>query len=104
MSKSKLTLSIEEDILRSAKQVAAEKGISVSRLVENYLSFFTNPKVNCFSCGEEFHIKDTDECPSCGWFKCQFCRTCRCDLKDEVATALFHMRKVYEYLLAGRVE
>jgi len=37
----KLTLTIENDVIKKAKQYAAENGTSISRLVENFLSLLT---------------------------------------------------------------
>ena len=39
----KLTLSVEEDVIARAKEFAAEKGMSVSELVERYLDFVSRP-------------------------------------------------------------
>lgn len=40
---SKLTLSVDENVVRGAKQYAAARGTSVSRLVEGYLSLLSRP-------------------------------------------------------------
>ena len=40
---SKLTLSVDERVVRQAKRYAAQRGTSVSRLVERYLSLVTRP-------------------------------------------------------------
>ena len=39
----KLTLSVEEDVIARAKEFAAERGMSVSELVERYLDFVSRP-------------------------------------------------------------
>ena len=70
----------------------------------NDLEFFMDPKVYCFHCGEPFTSSETSLCPKCGWMKCPKCGVCRCDLDDDVAEAVFHMRKVYEDLVIGRVK
>ncbi|MFQ5815832.1 MAG: DUF6364 family protein [Candidatus Hydrothermarchaeaceae archaeon] len=100
----KLTLSIDGTIIQSAKEIAHRKGIPLSRLVENYLRFLSDPKVYCFSCGEKFSTKNSEVCPKCGWLTHDKCGGCRCAVNEETASALFYMRKVYEDLLGGRVE
>ena len=40
---SKLTLSVDEQIVRRAKRYAAKRGTSVSRLVERYLGLVARP-------------------------------------------------------------
>ncbi len=40
----KLTLTIEKDVIRIAKEYAKEKGQSLSDLVENYFKLITNEK------------------------------------------------------------
>jgi len=102
--RAKLTLTIAEDVLQDAKKVADEKGIPLSRLIENFLEFFINPSVYCFKCGEKFSSTDSKLCPKCGWIICPKCKVCRCTLDEETAVAVFHMRRVYEDLLAGRVK
>ncbi len=39
----KLTLSVDEKVVRRAKRYAAERGTSVSRLVERYLDLVSKP-------------------------------------------------------------
>ena len=39
----KLTLSVDEKVVRSAKRYAAARGTSVSRLVERYLDLLSKP-------------------------------------------------------------
>jgi hypothetical protein len=39
----KLTLSVDEKVVRSAKRYAAAQGTSVSRLVERYLDLLSRP-------------------------------------------------------------
>jgi hypothetical protein len=39
----KLTLSVNEKVVRGAKRYAAARGTSVSRLVERYLDLLSNP-------------------------------------------------------------
>jgi hypothetical protein len=39
----KLTLSVEEEVIARAKEFAAERGMSVSELVERYLDFVSRP-------------------------------------------------------------
>jgi hypothetical protein len=104
MPKTKLTLSIDKNILEAAKLAADQKHIPLSRLVENFLSFFAKPYVYCFKCGERFSVSDAKVCAKCGWLICPKCKACGCGLKEETAIGVFHMRKVYEDLLAGRVK
>lgn len=40
---SKLTLSVDEQVVRAAKRYAAARGTSVSRLVERYLGLLSKP-------------------------------------------------------------
>jgi hypothetical protein len=40
---SKLTLSVDEQVVKRAKRYAADRGTSVSRLVERYLSLVCRP-------------------------------------------------------------
>ena len=39
----KLTLSVDEDVVRRAKRYAADRGTSVSELVEHYLDLVARP-------------------------------------------------------------
>jgi hypothetical protein len=102
--KTKLTLSIEPTILKDAKKEASKRGIKISRLVENFLKWVAKPDVYCFNCGEKFAVKDSKVCPKCGWLICPTCKACRCSLSEEVASALFHMRKTLEDLIGGRLK
>ena len=102
--KTKLTLTINRVVLERAKKTAEQKHIPMSRLIENFLDFFVKPGVYCFKCGEKFDSSEAELCPKCGWMICPKCETCRCGLDEEVAVAVFHMRRVYEDLLSGRVK
>lgn len=104
MPKVKLTVTVNKDTLDNAKKVAQQKRVPMSRLVENFLKFFAEPKVYCFKCGEKFGSREAELCPKCGWLQCPKCGVCRCGLSDETAIAVFHMRRVYEDLLTGRVK
>lgn len=101
--RTKLTVTVDKSILEKAKEVAKEKGIPISRVIENFLSFFSDPEVYCFKCGKKFKVNAAIMCPKCGWLICPECNACRCVLPDEVAEAVFHMRRVYEDLLVGRI-
>lgn len=103
-NKTKLTLSVDKTILEKAKQIAEEKHIPLSGLIENFLEFFSNPKIYCFSCGETFTSSEVDVCPKCGWMVCSKCGVCRCSLDEQAAVAVFYMRKVFEDLVSGRVK
>ena len=102
--KERLTVTVDGEILRKAKKEAKRKRIPVSRLIENFLGFFANPKVYCFKCGERFGSTDAKLCPKCGWMNCPECKACRCKLSEETAIAVFHMRRIYEELLSSRVK
>lgn len=102
--KTKLTVSIDEDVLKEAKKTASERRIPVSRLIENYLKFLAKPEVYCFKCGERFSVNEAEVCAKCGWMICTKCKAHRCDLSEESAVVAYHMRKVYEDLLGGRVK
>ena len=104
MAKTKLTLTVDEEILNRAKETAEKKHIPLSRLIENFLDFFSAPYVYCFKCGAKFSSVEADLCAKCGWMKCPKCGVCRCDLEEDTAVAIFHMRRVYEDLLAGRIK
>jgi hypothetical protein len=104
MPKAKLTLSVSKEILDAAKRAAEKRHIPISRLVENFLAFFSRPVVYCFKCGEQFSVIDAKVCPKCGWLVCSKCGVCGCGLGEDTAAGLFHMRRVYEDLLAGRVK
>jgi len=97
-------VTIDREVLERAKRAADEKRIPISRLIENYLEFYVNPRVYCFKCGEEFSSTNSKLCPKCGWMICPKCGACRCGLGEETAVAVFHMRRVYEDLLGGRVK
>jgi hypothetical protein len=103
-SKVKLTVTIKKGTLDRAKVVAEQKRIPVSRLIEGFLDFLANPYVYCFKCGERFDSSGSKVCVKCGWLICPKCGACGCGLPDETASAIFHMRRVYEDLLAGRVK
>jgi predicted RNA-binding Zn-ribbon protein involved in translation (DUF1610 family) len=102
--KAKLTLSVDKKILNEAKKAAEQKHVPLSRVVENFLDFFSNPRVYCFKCGDRFDSSVAGLCPKCGWLICPKCKTCRCGLNEEIATSVFYMRRVYEDLLSGRVK
>ena len=104
MSRTKLTLTIDKNVLEEAKKAAQQKRIPISRLVENFLDFFARPGVYCFKCGKKFSTNEAELCPKCGWMICPKCNICGCGLNEETAIAIFHMRRVYENLLAGRVK
>jgi hypothetical protein len=103
-SKAKLTLTVDKNILGKAKKVAEQKRIPISRLIEGFLDFFAEPEVYCFKCGEKFNSVEAELCAKCGWMICPKCKVCRCGLNEETAVAVFHMRRVYEDLLVGRVK
>jgi len=102
--KTKLTVSIDENVLKDAKKIVSEKRIPVSRLIENYLKFLAKPEVYCFKCGEKFSVNKAEVCAKCGWIICTKCKACRCSLSEESAEVAYHMRKVYEDLLGGRIK
>lgn len=93
MPKRKLTLTISADVLEKAKKKARDTGLSLSRIVENALDYFSEPKVYCFSCGYKFSARETNICPKCGWYKCPKCGACACTLGDEETRVAFYMRK-----------
>jgi len=102
--KSRQTVTVDKDVLNKAKKVCGDKHIPLSGAIENFLDFFSNPWVYCFKCGKKFDSIDSELCPKCGWMICPECKACRCGLDERVAVAVFHMRRVYEDLLAGRVK
>jgi len=104
LGKKKLTLSINEDVIRNARKIADEKHTSISGLVERFLNYYIDPWVYCFKCGKKFSSSKSEICLKCGWMKCQECGVCRCDLEDDIAIPVFHMRRVYEDLVIGKVK
>jgi len=102
--KTKLTISVDKRLLQEAKAEAAKKHIPVSGLIENFLEFLVRPRVFCFKCGEQFKASDAEVCPKCGWLICEKCKVCKCGLGEEASVTAYHMRKVYEHLLGGRLK
>lgn len=102
--KARLTVTIDTQVLQAAKEAAEKKRIPLSRLIENFLAFFASPEVYCFRCGTRFQVTGSALCLKCGWMRCPHCTACGCTLSEETAAAIFHMRKVYEELLAGRIK
>ena len=103
MEKKKLTLSIDGDVIEAVKKKANEKGLSLSKLVENFFRFYLNPNVYCFVCGEKFGVEHSKVCPKCGWYICPHCGSCGCKLDENSRKVAFQMRRVYEDLLLGKV-
>jgi len=103
-SRKKLTITVDKETLNKAKEVAERKGIPISRIIENFLSFLARPHVYCFKCGARFETNSSEICVRCNWLKCPRCGACGCGLSDETAKAIFEMRKVYEDLLGGKVK
>ncbi|MEM3612666.1 MAG: DUF6364 family protein [Candidatus Bathyarchaeia archaeon] len=104
MPRVKLTITVDKNILDEAKVVVEQKRIPLSRLIENFLHFVANPYVYCFKCGERFDSSEAKICVKCSWMICPKCGACGCGLLEETAAAVFHMRRVYEDLLAGKVK
>ena len=104
VGKAKLTLTIDRALRDKAKEVAEKRRVPLSRVVENFLKFFIDPELYCFKCGKKFKASEGELCPKCGWLICPHCGACRCTLSDEVATAVFYMRRTLEELLVGRVK
>ncbi|HIM33188.1 MAG TPA: hypothetical protein EYI97_01745 [Candidatus Poseidoniales archaeon] len=103
MARTKLTLTVDPDVLAEAKAKAQSQHTSISGLVENFLQFYSEARLYCFSCGVALDVTERETCAKCGFLKCSDCAKCGCDLSDEARQAVFHMRRVYEELLAGRV-
>ena len=102
--KTKLTISLDKKLLEEVKREADKKHMPVSGILENFLEFFVRPYVYCFNCGEKFETVSAKICPKCGWIVCSKCKACRCVLSDEGAVIAYHMRRVYEQLLGGRLK
>ncbi len=102
--KVKITDNVDKDVLQRAEKVLKEKNIPRSRAIESFLKFIADPHIYCFSCGEEFVVSKSTVCPKCSFVKCPKCKGCSCKLSDQTSTAVFHMRKVYEDLIGGRVK
>ncbi len=99
MVKTKLTLTVDPEIIAQAKKKAKNRGTSISRLVENFLRFYIKPTVHCFNCGQKFDVTEAEVCPKCGWFKCPHCGACGCNLSEEARKVAYEMKKVYDELL-----
>jgi len=92
----KLTLTIDENVLRKAKEKASLQGVSISKIVEKALKYFVNPQVYCFNCGYKFEAKESEVCHKCGWYKCPKCGACACNLGEEGVKVAFYMRKTLQ--------
>lgn len=103
-SKKKITINVSEEIDQKAEKVLEEKNIPKSRAIESFLQFIADPHVYCFSCSEKFFVNKASVCPKCSFVKCPKCGGCSCKLSEETSTAVFHMRRVYEDLIGGRVK
>ncbi len=102
--RAKLTVSVDREVLEKAKEMAKVRNIPLSRLIDCFLKFIADPEVYCFKCGEKFHVNDAKICPKCGWMICPECKACGCKLSDDAVSVAFHMRRVYEDLLLGRLK
>ena len=91
--KKKLTLSVDSKLVELAKEKSVKMGISISRLVENALSYYVQPTVYCFKCGKKFNVNSSEICPKCGWYICPHCGACACKLGEEGTKVAFYMRK-----------
>ena len=103
MARTKLTLTVDPEVLAEAKAKARSQHTSISGLVENFLHFYSEARLYCFSCGAALDVTERETCAKCGFMKCEGCGKCGCALGDEARQVAFHMRRVYEELLAGRV-
>lgn len=101
VSKTKLTLSINERARDGAQTLFDERNLTLSGLVENFLKFLNKPHIWCFKCEEKFCILNVDTCSKCSYLICNQCSACRCRLSDETAVAIFHTNKIYHELLGG---
>lgn len=103
MPKTKLTLTVNPEIIAKAKEKAREHGTSISKLVENFLKFYTQPTVHCFNCGKKFDVTAAEICPKCGWFICPHCGACGCNLGEEARKVAYQMKKVYDELILNDI-
>jgi predicted CopG family antitoxin len=76
--KTKLTLTIEQDVIEKAKNYAKAKGHSLSEIIENYLKMITYE-------GEKPEIEVTPVVKS---LKGSFKAPANCDYKNELEKAL----------------
>ena len=102
--KVKVTLNIDEDVIKKSEKVLQDKNIPRSRIVESFLNYVGDPHLYCFSCGEKFYVSKAQVCPKCSFVKCTKCSNCSCKLTEQTSSAVFFMRKVYEDLIGGRVK
>ena len=103
-AKTKLTLNISKSVLQDAKKESRRRNIPMSRMVETFLSFVSDPSLWCFKCGKEFTVTKSEDCPKCGYLICISCKSCGCKIDKECSIAIYHMRRVYEHLLGGRLK
>lgn len=103
-TKIKVTIGIDEDVLKKSEKILSEKNIPRSRIIESFLSYISDPHVYCFSCDEKFFVSKADVCSKCSFVKCVKCKNCSCKLTEQASNAVFQMRKVYEDLIGGRVK
>ncbi len=101
--RTKLTLTVDYQLLEDTKRLSKEKGIPLSHLVEKYFEFLVRRPVYCFSCGKRFEASNAEVHSECGWILCPFCKACRCTLGDKEASVAFNLRKTFEDLTIGRV-
>ena len=101
--RTKLTLTVDDDLLGAAKAISEEKGVPLSHLVEKYFEFLVNRPVYCFSCGKRFDGSKAKVHSECGWILCPYCNACRCTIGDKEAAVAFNLRKSLEDLTLGRV-
>jgi hypothetical protein len=102
--KVKVTINVNKEVDQKAQNVLEKKNIPKSRAIESFLQFVADPHIYCFSCGVKFFVSKASVCPKCSFVKCTKCHACSCKLSEQTSAAVFHMRRVYEDLIGGRVK
>ncbi|MEM3085789.1 MAG: DUF6364 family protein [Halobacteria archaeon] len=103
MAKAKLTLTVDPKALARAKRASRARRIPLSRLVEGFLDWASDPRLHCFACSAPFGASRGRTCAKCGWLSCPSCGGCGCALPKEALAGLHSLRKTLEELAGGRL-
>jgi len=103
MKKDRFTFSIDPSLSKKFKELCDERGLKYSSVLVNFVEFFVNPEIYCFTCKNKFEAKNEEICVKCGWIICPSCEVCGCSLDEKIVDAIYQMRRTFEDLLMGRV-
>jgi len=87
-------IAVDKKVLKGSKLISKNKGISLSRAIENFLRFFSDSWVCCFKYGEKFGANKGNVCPKCGLSICPQCEAYRCSLDEKVVVQIFLHERV----------